>query len=96
MSHKGRKFQVTLGDVGRRRRVPYFNLSPQAYCKVSARRRKGERRDFATKGKVVEDNAAGDVGEDCATVLVDGQQKVAARVQCEAGDVLAMRKGEGV
>jgi hypothetical protein len=45
---------------------------------------------------VVEDDAAGDVGENGAAIFVDGEEQVSARVECEAGDVLAVRKRECV
>jgi hypothetical protein len=45
---------------------------------------------------VVEDDSAGDVGEDRATIFVDREEQVAAWIQCEAGDVASMRKGKCV
>jgi hypothetical protein len=45
---------------------------------------------------VVEDDASRDICEDRAAVFVDGEEKVSAGVQCKAGDVLAVRKWEGV
>lgn len=45
---------------------------------------------------MVEDDAAGDIGEDCAAVLVDGKKKISAGVKCEANDVFAMGKGKRV
>jgi hypothetical protein len=45
---------------------------------------------------VVENDSSRDVCEDRATVFVDGEEEVAAGVQCEAGDVLAVREWEGV
>jgi hypothetical protein len=76
--------------------VPYFDLATNAYGEVSAGGRKGEGGDLAAEGEVVEYDSAGDVGEDGAAIFVDGEKQVAARVQCEAGDVASMRKGKCV
>jgi hypothetical protein len=51
--------------------VPYFDLSPNAYCEVSPGWRKGEGGHLAAEGEVVENDSAGDVRKDRATVLVD-------------------------
>jgi hypothetical protein len=45
---------------------------------------------------VIEDDAAGDVGENGAAIFVDGEEQVSARVEGEAGDVLSVRKGQRV
>jgi hypothetical protein len=63
---------------------------------VAARGREGQRRHGLAQGEVVEDDAAGDVGENGAAIFVDGEEQVSARVECEAGDVLAVRKRECV
>lgn len=76
--------------------MPYFNLAADAYGEVTARGRKGEGGDLAAEGEVVEDDSAGDVGEDGTTIFVDGKEQVTARVQCEACDVASMRKGKCV
>tara|TARA_R110002003_G_scaffold145_8_gene13413 strand:- start:32053 stop:32244 length:192 start_codon:yes stop_codon:yes gene_type:complete len=63
---------------------------------MPARRGEGQRRHLTTQGEVVEDGPARDVGEDGATILVDGEEQVAARVQRQAGNVLAVREWQGV
>jgi hypothetical protein len=63
---------------------------------VAARGREGQRIDLLAQGKVIEDDAAGDVGENGAAIFVDGEEQVSARVEGEAGDVLSVRKGQRV
>lgn len=62
--------------------MPYFDLPSYAYCKMPARGRESDRGDFTAEREVVEDDTAGDVGEDCTAVLVDRKEQVASRVQC--------------
>jgi hypothetical protein len=45
---------------------------------------------------VVENDSAGDICEDGATVFVDGEEEIAARIECEARDVLAVRERQSV
>jgi hypothetical protein len=63
---------------------------------MPAGRRKGQRCDFAAEREVVEHDSAGHVCKDGLSVFVDGEQKVSARVQCQAGDVSPVRKRKGV
>lgn len=76
--------------------MPYLDLASDAHCEMATRGRKGEGSHFAAEGEVVEDDAAGNVGQDCAAILVDGEKKVSAGVECEANNVLAMGKGKRV
>lgn len=76
--------------------MPYFNLSPKAYCEVSSGRRKGEGGNLTAEGEMVENDSARDVGKNRATILVDRQKQVATRVQCQAGNVRSMCEGEGI
>lgn len=62
--------------------MPYFDLPANANCEVPSRRRESESGDFTAEREVVEDDTAGDVGEDCTAVLVDRKEQVASRVQC--------------
>ena len=41
---------------------------------------------------MVDHDSARNIGEDGATVFVDGEEEVAARVQRQAGDVLSVGK----
>ena len=45
---------------------------------------------------MVEDDSTWDVGKDGTAIFVDGEEEVAARVQCEARDVLSVGEREGV
>lgn len=36
------------------------------------------------------------IGQDCVTILVNGEEQVAAGCKSNSGNVLAVRKGEGV
>jgi hypothetical protein len=76
--------------------VPYFNLPPYADCEVPAGWGEGDGRDLFAEGEVVEDDASRDIGEDGAAVFVDGEEEVAARVQCEARDVLSVGERERI
>jgi hypothetical protein len=76
--------------------MPYFNLPSNTDSKVSAGRCKGKSGDLTAEGEVVKNDPAGDVGKDRATVLVDREEQVATRVQCQAGNVGSMCEWEGI
>jgi hypothetical protein len=63
---------------------------------MATRRREGQRCDLLPEGEVVEGYPPGDVGEDCAAIFVDGEEEVAARVECQAGNVAAVRERKGM
>ena len=94
--HKRRKFQVAFCYVWCGWRVPYFDLAANAYCEMPARGGEGQGCDVVAEGEVVEKDASWDIGEDGATVFVDGEEQVPAGVQCQAGDVLSVRKRQGI
>ena len=76
--------------------MPYFDLPANTDCEVPSRWREGESGDFTAEREVVEDDAAGDVGEDRTAVLVDRKEQVASRVQCEASNVRSVRERKSV
>jgi len=80
MAHEWRKFQVAIGNVWCGWSVPYFNLPSYTYCEMSTRWRKSERRHIPAQRKVVEYDATRDIGKDCVTVFVDGEEEISARV----------------
>lgn len=96
MAHEGRKLEVTLRNVWSGWCVPYFNLPSYAYCEMPTRRRESDRGDFAAKREVVEYDATRNIGEDCATVFIDREEEVSARVESQACDVLPVRKRKRV
>jgi len=76
--------------------VPYFDLPADTDCEVASRRRESDSGDFAAEREMVEDDAAGYVGENGTAVLVDGEEQVTARVQCQAGNVGSVRERKRV
>ena len=96
VSHERRKLEVAFCHIWGRRSVPYFNLPSDANCEMPARGREGQGRHRLAEGEVVEHDAARHIGEDRAAIFVDGEEEVAAGIQCEAGDVLSVGEGQGV
>ena len=51
-----------------------------------------EGRCGAAEGKMVEDDSAGDVGQNGSAIRVDCEKEISTRIQCKTGDVLSVRK----
>jgi hypothetical protein len=97
MSYKGRKIKDSFGvDVGGRRHMPDLGFAAESYGKVLARGGECERCDRRSEGEVIDGDATVYIGENGMSILVNGEQKVAAGREADAGDVLAMSKREGV
>lgn len=74
------KFELAIVISARcRRGVPELQASPNSDSEVTTRRGELKRGDTAFEGEVMNDNSAEEVGQDSATILVNGQEEVAAR-----------------
>ena len=93
VSDERREFEVAVRNIRRRRRRPYFDVPCYPDCEVSAVRSKSQRIDFAAKGKVVEDDSAGYVGQDRMAVEIYREEEVSSRIERESDDVFAVREG---
>lgn len=96
VSHKRRKLEVAIRDVRRCRGLPYFDFPAYTDCEMPAIRGKDQRIDLAAQRKMIQNDAARYICEDGVAVEVDCEEEVASWVEGEAGDVLAMCKGQGM
>lgn len=96
VAHEGCEFQVTICDVRSRWCPPYLELSSYPDCEVFPIRGEDQGIYFAAEREVVEHNATGYIGEYRVAVEVDGEKKIASRIECESSDVFAMCKGKCV
>ncbi|GAT27804.1 translation regulator [Aspergillus luchuensis] len=94
---EGSKFKLAIVvSAWCRRGVPELQASPHSDSEVTTRRGELKRGDTAFEGEVMNDNSAEEVGQDGATILVNGQEEVAARRESNTVNVGAVRKGKGI
>ena len=77
---EGGKFKLAIVvSAWCRRGVPELQASSHSDGEVTTRRGELKRGDTAFEGEVMNDNSAEEVGQDSATILINGQEEVAAR-----------------
>lgn len=80
MQDKRRKLNLAIVVRTRRRRgMPNLQFPPDGYGEMSAGGGEFKGGNSAFEGEVMDDNPAAEVGQDCAAIFIDREQKTALR-----------------